>query len=61
MQADGLADAPLDAVTHDGFADRTWDGESDVWSVRLRLAHAESGEERTRDPGPVVVDPPEVL
>ena len=61
MQADGLADAPLNAVTHDGFADRAWDGEPDMWPVRLHLAHAESGEEWTRDPRPVVVDPPEVL
>ena len=61
MQEDGLADAPLDAVTHDGFAERAGGGESNVWSGRLSFAHTECGKERTRETGPIVVDPAKVL
>ena len=61
MQSDGLADAPFDSVTHDGFAKRARDGKSDMWSRRLGFTHAESCEERTRKAGPVVVDPAKVL
>ena len=61
MQTDGLADASFDAVTHDGFAERAGGGESDMWSGRLGFAHTECGKERTREAGPVVVDPAKVL
>ena len=61
LQANGLADAPLDAVTHDGFAERAGDGKSDMWSGRLGFAQTESGEQRTREAGPVVIDPAKVL
>ena len=61
MQADGLADTPFDSVTHDGFAKRARDSKSDMWSRRFGFAHAERGEERTREAGPVVVDPAKVL
>ena len=61
VQANGLSDAPFDSVTHDGFAERTRDGKSNVWSRRFGFAHTEGGEERTREAGPVVVDPAKVL
>ena len=61
MQADGLADAPFDAVTHDGLAERARHGKADLRTRRLGFAHAESGEQGTREAGPVVVDPAEIL
>ena len=61
VQADGLSDAPFDSVTHDGFAERARSGKSDTWAGTLGFAHTKCGEERTREAGPVVVDPAKVL
>jgi hypothetical protein len=61
MQTDGLADTPFDTVTHDGFAERAGGGEADMRSGGLGFAHTECGKERTREAGPVVVDPAKVL
>jgi hypothetical protein len=44
MQTDGLADAPPDAVTYDGFAEPARRGKTDAWSAGLAVPDAESRE-----------------
>jgi len=61
MQADGLTDAPLDAITYDRFAQRPRYSEADLGTRGLRFADAERSEQRTRDAGPTVVYPAEIL
>jgi len=61
LQADGLAEAPLDAVAHHGFAEGARGGKPDMRSVRLRFAHAEGREQRTGETGSVVIDAPEIF
>ena len=46
MQADGLADTPLDAVADHGFAEGAGCGEADMRPIGLRFADAERREER---------------
>ena len=61
MEADGLADAPLNAVAHHGFPEGAGCGEPDVRSVRLRFAHAERREQGPGEAGSMVIDAPEVF
>jgi hypothetical protein len=63
VEADGLSDAPLDTVTHHGFADSAREGETDVRTRRFAFAfaNAERREERSRDADPMVVDPSKIL
>ena len=61
MQADGLADAPLDAVADHGFAEGAGCGEADMRPVVLRFADAERREERARETGTPIVNSSEVL
>ena len=61
MQADSLPDAPLDPVSHHGFAECARNGETDARSAGFGFAHAKSGEERTRKAGSIVVYPPKIL
>jgi hypothetical protein len=61
MKAHCVTQAPLDAVAHNGFAERARHRETDPWSVRLRLADAESREQRTGMPGAFVINSAEVL
>lgn len=61
VEADGLTQAPLDAISHDGFADRARQGESDVRTRRLGFTDAERREERSRDANPMVVNPSKIL
>ncbi len=61
MQADGLADAPLDAVADHGRAQRARRGESDMGAIRLGFANTKGGEEGTDVARPLVIDPSEIL
>lgn len=61
MQADGLADAPLDAVADHGFAEGAGCGKADMRPIGPRLADAERREERTREPGALIVNSSEVF
>jgi len=61
VQADGLADTPLNAVAHHRFPEGARRGEPDVRSVRLRLAHTKSREEGPGEAGSMVIDAPEIF
>ena len=61
MQADGLADTPLDAVADHGFAEGAGCSEADMRPVGLRFADAERREERARDTGALIVNSSEVF
>ena len=61
VQADGLAHAPLDTVAHHGFAERAGNRETDVRTVRLRLAHTESRKQRAGELEPSVINSPEIF
>ena len=61
VEADGLADAPLDTVAHHGFPEGAGGGEPDVRSIRLRFAYAERREQGTGETGSVVIDASEIF
>jgi len=61
VEADGLTKAPLDAISHDGLADRARQGEADVRTHGFGLADAKRREERSSDTDPMVVDPSKIL
>ena len=60
VAADGFTHTPLDAVAHHGVAEGARNRETDARSVRLRLADAESREERARDTVSRIVYPSKV-
>ena len=61
LEADGLADTPLDAVAHHGFAEGAGGGEPDMRSIRLRFAHTEGREQGAGETGSVVIDASEIF
>src|SRR6516225_6206734 len=61
LQAHCLSQAPLDTVTHDGLPNRARDCETDAWSVGLRFADTESGEQGANVPGTLIVNSSKVL
>jgi len=61
VEADGLADAPLDSVTHHGLTHRARQGEADMRTGRLAFADAKCGEEGTRNADPLVINPSKIL
>ena len=61
VQAHRFAQAPLDSIAHDGFAERARSCEADPWPVALRLANTKSREQRSGTPGTLVVNSSEVL
>jgi hypothetical protein len=61
VQADGLADAPFDAVAQHCFAECAGGGEPDVRSARLRFAYTERREQGTGETGSVVIDASEIF
>jgi hypothetical protein len=61
VQADGLADAPLDTVPHHGFSKGARCGETDVRSIRLRFADTEGREQGPGETGSVVINAPEIF
>jgi hypothetical protein len=61
MQADGLADAPPDAVADHGLAEGSGRSEADMRPIGLRLADAERREERARETGTLIVNSSEVF
>jgi hypothetical protein len=61
VEADSLPDAPFDAITHHGFADRARKGEADVGTGGFVFAHTKRREERSGDANPLVVNPSKIL
>jgi len=61
LGADGLTDAPLDTVAHNGFADGARKRKTDAGPLDLRLTEAEGREERSGEADPLVVDLAEIL
>ena len=61
VEADGLTEAPLDAISHDGLADRARQGESDAGTRGFALTDAKRREERSRDANPMIVNPSKIL
>ncbi len=61
VQADGLADAPLDAVAHHGIAERAGRSEADSRPIGLRLADAKGREQRAGVTGSLVIDSSEIF
>jgi hypothetical protein len=61
MQADGLADAPSNAIAHHCFPEGAGCRKPDMRSIRLRFAYAEGREEGTGETGSVVIDASEVF
>ena len=61
MEAYGLADPPLDAVSHHGFAERARAGEADMRALRPRFTHTKCREEGPGEPGTLVIYPAEVF
>ena len=61
MKADGLAEAPLDAIAHHGIAERTGGGKADARSIGLQFMDAKGGEERAGVARSMVIDSSEIL
>jgi hypothetical protein len=61
LQADGLADAPFNAVAHHGVTQGARGSEPDMRSSRLRFAHAKGREQGTGEAGSVVIDASEIF
>lgn len=61
VEADGLAQAPLDAIAYHRFSDGARHGKPDSRSIGLRFANAESREEGARESGTSVVNPAEIF
>jgi hypothetical protein len=61
IAAYGLAHTPLDTVAHHGLAERAGNRETNVWTIRLRLAYTKRREERTAEAATVVVNSSEIF
>ena len=61
MEAHRLADPPLDAVSHHGFAERAWAGETDMRTVRQWFTDTKCRKEGPGEPGTLVIYPAEVF
>lgn len=61
VKADGLAEAPLDAIAYHRFSDGARQGKPDSRSIGRRFANAESREEGARESGTSVVNPAEIF
>ena len=61
LEAYGLADPPLDAISHHGFAEGARAGEANMRSLRLRFADTESRKQRSGEPGTLVINPAEIF
>jgi hypothetical protein len=56
-----LADTPFDTVARHGLAERAGHRETNVGTIRLRLADAKSREERATEAATVVIYPSKVF
>ena len=61
VEAHRLADPPLDAVSHHGFAERARACEADVRTLRPRFTHTKCRKEGPGEPGTLVIYPAEVF
>jgi hypothetical protein len=61
MEADGLADTPLDSVADHGFAEGAGCSEADMRPISLRFADAERRKERAGETGALIVNSSEVF
>jgi hypothetical protein len=60
LKPDGFAEASFNAITHDGLAESFWCSKTDMRTGRDSSDQAESGKERTRVTGPLVINLSEV-
>jgi hypothetical protein len=61
VEADGLAEAPLDPIAHHGIAKRTGRGKADSRPIGLRFMDAKGREERARVARSMVIDSSEIF
>ena len=61
LAAYGLADTPLDTGPRHGLSEGAGHRETNVGTIRLRLAYAERGEERATEAATVVVNSSEIF
>jgi hypothetical protein len=61
MQTNRLADAPLDAVPHHGFAERARASEANMGSIESGLADTKCRKEGPCEPGALIINPAEVF
>ena len=61
VEADGLAQAPLDTIAYHRFSNGARHGKPDSRSIGRRFANAESREEGARESGTSVVNPAEIF
>ena len=61
MEAHRLADPPLDAVSHHGFAERARACETNMRTFRQRFTHTKCREEGPGEPGTLVIYPAKVF
>jgi len=61
LEAYGLADPPLNAISHHGFAEGARAGEANMRSFQLRFADTKSRKQRSAEPGTLVINPAEVF
>jgi hypothetical protein len=61
LAANGLADTPLDTVPLRRLPESARRRETDVWTIRLWLPHAECREQRAGKAAALVVHPAEIL
>jgi len=61
MQAHGLADTPLDAISDHGLAQRPGCGKADMRSIGPRLTDAKRREQGTREAGALIINSSKVF
>jgi hypothetical protein len=61
LEAYGLTDPSLNAISHHGFAEGARAGEANMWSFQLRFADTECRKQRSGEPGTLVINPAEVF
>jgi len=61
MAANGFPEPPPDTIPHHGLTQRTRHGETDVRSIRLRLADAKGREQGAGETRALVINPSEIL
>jgi hypothetical protein len=61
LQAYGLADPSLEAISHHGLAQGARAGEANMRSLRLRFTDTKCRKQRSGEPGTLVINPAEVF
>jgi len=61
LEADGLANPSLNAISHHGFTECAGAGETNMGSFELRFPDTECRKEGSGKPGTLVIDPAEIF